>query len=226
MTYALMCKSVFEFNKLYYEILNKFGKYLVDNTIQIRTELRQNKRGYYLPNSKPEKYVAPFFGKKPDLEILDKLDEDILSILSVNARIQILDIANLLDKPASTISSRIKSLEKKGIIQGYSTYIKSQNYGMQSYRLLLYLEGMDENSRNSLFEYASQNAFMILAIEVVGKWNFEITTRVKDHAHLQEEISKLRNKFSNIIKNIEFVIMIEDDLIYDPYPLKKNERKF
>ena len=62
---------------------------------------------------------------------------------------------------------------------------------------------------------------MVLAIETVGRWNFEITLEVENHEQLQKEILNLRNSFKNI-KNIEFIIMFEDDLVYNPYPLKKN----
>ena len=62
---------------------------------------------------------------------------------------------------------------------------------------------------------------MILAIETVGVWNFEITLEVENHEQLQKEISDLRNAFSNIIHRLEFIIMFEDDFVYDPYPLNK-----
>ena len=66
---------------------------------------------------------------------------------------------------------------------------------------------------------------MILGIETVGEWNFEITLEVENHEQLQKQISQLRNHFEDTIKKIEFIIMFEDDLVYDPYPLKKQERK-
>jgi DNA-binding Lrp family transcriptional regulator len=222
--FAFMCKSVAQFNNIYYRVLNKYGKNLVDNTIAIRTELRQNKRNY-LVKSKQTEFIAPYFGKEPELEKIDNLDSSILSLLSVKARTTNLELSEKLKKPASTITNRIKGMKKRGIIQGYSTYIKAQNYGMQSYRLLLSLENMDEQSRIALFEYVYNNPCMILAIETVGNWNFEITLEVESHEELQKEISTLRNNFNKIIKGVDFIVMFEDDLVYDPYPLKKQERK-
>ncbi len=175
----------------------------------------------------PEKksiFKLPFFGKEPELEVLDELDQKILSLISINARISVLEIGKLLKKPPTTIRTRIKLLEKREIIQGYTTYIRAQNYEMQSYRLFLYLENMDEHSRKKLFSYASENSQIILAIETLGPWNFEITLEVENQEKLQREIVELRNQFNNVIKNIEFIIMFEDDLVYDPYPLLKRER--
>src|SRR3989338_6678514 len=90
--FGLLAKNVFQFNRAYYAILNQYGRHLVDNTIAIRTELRQHKRGY-LANSKAEMIHPPFFGKDPDVEELDKLDSQVLSILSNNARLPVVEIA-------------------------------------------------------------------------------------------------------------------------------------
>ncbi len=224
LVFGLMCKNIFQFNKIYYSILTKYGRYLVDNTIEIRTELRQHKRDYLI-EKQPEKINSPYFGKEPQTEALDMLDQKILSELSNHARIPILELSEKIKSPPSTVSLRIKQMQKRGIIQGYTTYIKAQNFGMQSYRLLLNLQNMDEKSRNALFSYVAQNPNMILAIESVGKWNFEITLEVENHEELQNEINKLRDNFKEIIKSIDFLIMFEDDLVYDPYPLLKKERK-
>ncbi len=221
--FGVMAKNVFQFNKIYYNILNKYGSYLVDNNIAIRTELRQHKRDYLI-NKKPDTFNHPHFGKEPRTEELDKLDTQILSLLSNKARMSVVEISDILKKPASTITLRIKQMEKRNIIEGYTAYIKAQNYGMQSYRLLLSLQNMDEKSRTNIFSYVNTNPQMILGIETVGEWSFEITLEVESHEQLQNEISKLRANFKDIIKNVEFLIMFEDDLVYDPYPLKKLER--
>jgi len=222
--FALMCRSAFRFNQLYYQILDRFGEQMSDTAISMRTELRQNGRGYLL-NEKKEKSRIPYFGKEPALEQLDDLDSRILSLLSNQARISVTEASDKLDIPASTVSLRIRGMEKRGMIQGYSAYIRSQTFGMQSYRLLLNLQKMDEKARRGLFAYAEENPKMILAIETVGEWNFEITLEVGSHEELQQEISKLRDRFSDNIRKLEFIIMFEDDLVYDPYPLRKSERK-
>ncbi|MEI7718261.1 MAG: Lrp/AsnC family transcriptional regulator [archaeon] len=224
LVFGIMAKSITHFNKVYYQILNKFGNFIVDNAIEIRTELRQYRRSY-LSEGRPEILKPPFFGKEQEIEKIDELDSNILSLLSINARMAIINLTDSLRKPASTIALRIRQLEKRGIIQGYSTYIRSQKYGMQSYRLMLSLQNMDENIRSRIFSYVNHNKNCILAIESVGQWNFEITLEVENQEQLQKEILDIRDQFKEFVKNIEFLIMFEDDLVYDPYPLRKNERK-
>ncbi len=88
--FGIMAKSVNQFNKIYYKILNKYGQYLVDNTIVIRTELRQHKRDYLIEKD-PDVFNPSFFGKDPEVEELDELDSSILSILSNDARINVVE---------------------------------------------------------------------------------------------------------------------------------------
>lgn len=220
---GLLCESITEFNELHYKIRSRYASELQDSTISIRTELRQHKRNYLIDTPTPT-FHAPFFGGKTKTADLDDLDEKILTRLAVDARIPTTKLAQVLDAPASTIALRMRKLERTGVIQGYWTYIRPHTFGMQSYRLLLHLENMDEKTRQNLFRYANDNPHALLAIETVGEWNFEITLEVESHEHLQSEISALRNAFPHNITKLEFLIMFEDDLIYDTYPFYKNER--
>lgn len=221
--FGLMCRSVFHFNTLHYNILNRYGQYLFDTTVAVRTELRQNNRDYLRKRLSPS-FQPPYFGREPEIETLDETDSRILCILSTEARMPVLEISRILEVPASTIVSRMRGMERKGIIQGYWTYVRPQKFGMESYRLLLSLTNMDESERVRLFAYTRENPFMLLSIETVGRWNFEITLEVGGHEQLQGEITKLREAFSASIRDVDFLIMFEDDLVYDPYPLLKKER--
>ncbi len=222
--FGLLCKNVFEFNKIYHTIMNRFGKHLFDPTIAIRTELHQTRREYLSKSLSPH-FQPPYFGNNLDVETLDELDKRILSELSMNARINVIKLSEILKTPASTLSARMRRMEDKGIIQRYWTYIKSQNFGMQSYRLLLQVHYSSEAIRHKIFEYAHANPHAVLAIETVGPWNFEMTFEVENQEQLQKEISNLRDRFKEVIRNVEFLIMFEDNLIYDPYPFLKSERK-
>lgn len=214
--FGLVCRSVFEFNTLYRKILNNHR--LTENAIAIRAELRLTEHIHLQSQIKKE----TFFGREPSIEKIDPLDSKILSLLSYNADASILDLATLLHKPARTISNRIKRLEHKGIIQGYVSRIRTEAFGLQNYRILIALSYNNELLRNKLFTYASQNPCIWVAIETVGHWNFEIVLEVKNSQQLQEELIKLRNEFGSAIKQLDFLLMIDQDHYYDPYPFEKS----
>ena len=54
---------------------------------------------------------------------MDSLDRKILKLLSVNARMDIDDIATVLDLSAGEVAGRIAALEKNGVICGYKSVI-------------------------------------------------------------------------------------------------------
>ena len=63
-----------------------------------------------------------------DLKLLpiDQIDIKILSMLRVNSRAANIEIARELGISEATVRRRIRNLEDKGIIKGYSTYIDYQ----------------------------------------------------------------------------------------------------
>lgn len=98
-SFGILCKSVFEFNNLYYKFCNEYSEHIAETAIAIRTELWQNTRNYLISDSKAREMPSFFFGKEPEIEKIDSMDSDILSIISVNARMPVTEISGILNKP-------------------------------------------------------------------------------------------------------------------------------
>lgn len=62
--------------------------------------------------------------------MLDATDLSILDLLQANARISNADIARKLDMAPSAILDRIRKLEQRGVIQGYTTRIDAAAVGL------------------------------------------------------------------------------------------------
>jgi Lrp/AsnC family leucine-responsive transcriptional regulator len=62
--------------------------------------------------------------------MLDTTDLTILELLQANARISNADIARQLDMAPSAILDRIRKLEQRGVIQGYTTRIDAAAVGL------------------------------------------------------------------------------------------------
>jgi Lrp/AsnC family leucine-responsive transcriptional regulator len=62
--------------------------------------------------------------------MLDATDYAILTLLQDNARISNADIARQLDMAPSAILDRIRKLEQRGVIQGYTTRVDPQAVGL------------------------------------------------------------------------------------------------
>ncbi|HLC93298.1 MAG TPA: winged helix-turn-helix transcriptional regulator [archaeon] len=221
LSFGLMCRTIVEFNRLYYDFKNEYSESLSETAIAIRSELRQHTRNYLLADEKTRAEPSFFFGQEPAIEQIDSMDSEILSAISTNARMPISEISSVLAKPAATISFRIKRLEERGIIQTYDTVVKVQQYGIQSYRLLLSLNKMDSALRKRLFSYAQENPRIWLAAETVGNWNFELVLEVESHVEFEKELSELKNLFGGAISGLEVLIMFDEDHYLNLWPFKK-----
>jgi len=217
LAFAIMAKNIQEFNFFYSEITTELNEFLKDFTVSIRVELTQFPRNYLLQNKKNDK--SPKFGKIEKLYILDETEEEILKVLSKNARIPVLEISEKIKKPASTISEKIKKLEKESIIQGYSSEIYCQEYEYESYQLFLNTQNLTKKNKEQLYLYCQNNPNIIFLIETVGKWNFEIIYEVKNQKQLQELIIEIRTRFQNIITNLETIVLFNHYVKYNQYPL-------
>ena len=71
---------------------------------------------------------------------MDSLDRKILKLLSVNARMDIDDIATVLDLSAGEIAGRIAALEKNGVICGYKSVIDWEKVDTDSVSAIIELK--------------------------------------------------------------------------------------
>ena len=62
---------------------------------------------------------------------LDKKDRKILSLLMLNARISLAELAKHVELSKSNISRRISRLEKQGFIKGYHAFVDVSKIGIK-----------------------------------------------------------------------------------------------
>jgi len=80
-----------------------------------------------------------------DVYKLDKIDREILKILSVNARTKYKDIAKKLGVYDTTIKSRIARMEKEGVITTHSSLINLSKLGLAHGYVTIKLDSVDIN---------------------------------------------------------------------------------
>ena len=217
--FALMAKNIIHFNEMYIDLATRYKDVLKDFTPAIRVELIQFPRNYLLGKKDITK-KTPRFGGYIEEEEIDNLDKNILRKLSKDARISALKLSQQIKEPVSTVSARIKQLEKKEIIQGYSAQIRCQEFEYQSYQLFLTTHNLTKEKKQKLLHYCQAHPHIIFYIETVGKWNFEIIYEVENQKQFQEFIIELRTIFSDVILDMESIVLFDHFVKYNQYPLK------
>ncbi|NPA98660.1 MAG: Lrp/AsnC family transcriptional regulator [Crenarchaeota archaeon] len=70
-------------------------------------------------------------------QTIDDLDKRILELLLQDSRRSTRSIAKALNRPVSTVHDRIKRLERKGVIKGYTVVLDEKALGYQIKALIL-----------------------------------------------------------------------------------------
>ena len=137
-------------------------------------------------------------------ELLDKKDIEILRIVQRNSKITTREIARQLNIPVTTVFTRIKKLEQKGIIKEYRAILNEKKLGKGTTAFIL-----------ASFSYRTQNKELLsqreLAREIAkfpevqevhiitGDWDLLIKVKAKN----VEAIGKFVIDKLRLIKGIE-----------------------
>jgi len=125
-----------------------------------------------------------------DLRLLpiDEVDVRILSRLRENARLSNVEIARELAISEATIRRRIKALEDKGIIQGYSCYL---NYQLVENPVKAYVNlALEPGQRESVVAKVTAHPRAVAVYRVTGEHDVLCVMFFVDMSELHEFLDK------------------------------------
>lgn len=205
---ALEARSISEIDKLKNEVLSAFENYIDRKAISICATGFVYNRDYLIDKKSYNRVRVLFSGAKK--EKLDKIDLEILKRLAEDARKPIVDIASSLKTSARVVNYRIRQLLKEKIITGFRIAINYEKLGIKFYKTFFYLDNPKNESIERLVEYFATNKNIIHNLHVVGNWDFEPEFEVYSEAEFNSLLNDIKDKFSDIIKNIDIVTISKE----------------
>lgn len=111
--------------------------------------------------------------------MLDDIDRDILRLLQQNGRISSAEIARQIGMAASAVFQRVRKLEERGIIKGYSVELNSRavGYGLVAYVMVQTGENARDHDTGRLLAAMPE---VQEVHRVVGQDCFIVKVRVHD----------------------------------------------
>jgi Lrp/AsnC family leucine-responsive transcriptional regulator len=180
-----------------------FGKRVREKVISILVSTNVFSRDYFIDiKSKIESKKIMDNSEKVEL---DKLDMEILKIISVNSRKSLVDLADKLHSTVRIVQYRIKQMEKKGVISGYRISIDYNKLGIKFYKCFLYLGNSDLKKVNELENYFLNNKNIIHDVKVLGNWDYEPEFEVFSEEEFEKILGEMKDKFSDIISKMDVV---------------------
>ncbi len=130
---------------------------------------------------------------------IDDMDKAILQRISLNSRKPIIELAEELQTTSTTITNRIKKLEKNKVITGYRINIDYLKLGLQLFNVHFNLRNYDKI--HQIFSYVKRNPYLISASEVIDSSDLSLNYHIKNFSELHLIIKDIYNKFPSDIKN-------------------------
>jgi len=140
---------------------------------------------------------------------IDQVDSEIILKLIDNARKPFTEIAKELIVSTGTVHQRVKKLEQKGIINGYSISI---NYHQFGYTLTVYVGIFMETGHSAMKIIDDLTAIpeVTVADLAAGTYSIFCKLRCKDTRHAKDILFKMQE--IDGIKGTETMIMLEESL--------------
>ncbi len=134
---------------------------------------------------------------------IDKIDENILKNLMVDARISARQLALKLGMSTVTILSRIKKLEKEKIIKGYTALIDHEKLG---YDLTAIIEVVANKNIVDIEEKLSKIDNVCAVYDITGNTDTVIIAKFKERSKLSEFVKSL-SAMTNVDNTITHVVL-------------------
>ena len=142
---------------------------------------------------------------------LDSKDKKIVEQLQKNCRQTIQEIAKATKLPRDVVVYRIKKMEDQKVIRAHHTMLNPQKLGYPLYVYALFsCYNVKPEEETKFINYLKSHKQLIYVAKNSGKYDFTIGVCAKDYMDFDEIIRDIRQKFSDVIKDIESLPTVQE----------------
>ncbi|MFH1307770.1 MAG: Lrp/AsnC family transcriptional regulator [archaeon] len=202
-------KNILELDKFMMDLKNKFRELIKEYSISIVVYSKIFKfQKLFLNNIKEVKFER-YSGEEKIIKI-DEKDKRIINLLSQNANLPLVDIAEKLRLSIDIVKYRMKNLSKN-VINSYRVIINFDKIGYYHYVIMLQIKQATKQDEEKLISYCSQKKNIMYCVKRIGVYDFEINAAITDINDLNNFLSEIKEKFGGIIDS--YGILINSELI-------------
>jgi len=204
----VVTKSIQELNEFWQKLQEKFQQYLQEVKIGIYTKIDHYPRTSLI-DKKDNTISIPFYTIDSP-EKIDNIELHLLKLVSKNARMPIIELARQLKITPKTAASKIKSLEKRGIISGYSVILNVEKLGYQYYKLHIDLQNTTPQLLRKWSQFLLTHPYVTYHDYVIGGNGTEIEMQLPGEKELRDFIDEMKREFSQIIRQHEVLFFYKE----------------
>lgn len=172
------------------DFTDRFGSFLLQKSVNL--VIATNKFNLKIFNNDERRKIRMFHGKPSDFTP-DKVDLEIINMLSLNAREKLINMEKKLKKDTRVISYRINNLEKKGIIGGYTIELDFEKLGRKFVQVDISLRKL--SLLPQILEFFDRTDTCIYAFEILGKYDLSLEIYPENDLHLRKVMENFKRRF-------------------------------
>jgi Lrp/AsnC family transcriptional regulator, regulator for asnA, asnC and gidA len=206
-----LARSPPDFSKLYDHVLLKYGQYILKKTLSVTISIEHRPYNFLYDKPSSESITIGSAGTVS----VDEKDFEILDILSKNCRTPLIDIAKKTKLTANAVKYRMKNLEAKKIIKGYSTVLNNKYFDLAHYRVTMYL--MDPSKKKEAREFLRNQKDVIMITDLFGLGDVRFEILCPSVLRIYALVDELNKVCPDLVRDFDEIIMLEEEVI-DYFP--------
>jgi DNA-binding Lrp family transcriptional regulator len=209
--FVIWSDHIMEFEKIYDEILGRFGRYFQEKYFSIGTRVEYLPLRFLNPGAPAGRALV--FGGDYGRRILDMQDWRILCEANHNGRVSLADLAKKLAMSVPAVKHRLQQLLDSKVIIGFGLKIDHKRLGLTYRKVLLKLHTPARERIDRIAGYLRRQQSVIFLVKTIGAYDFEFELLTESNEEFYHFMKSFRSQFASDIKFHSSVI-VHDELKY------------
>ena len=150
--------------------------------------------------------------------MIDDIDRKIVAGLTKDAKIPLALLAEELGITRQTVASRIKKLEKEGVIKNYKAVVDYEKLGLRSdFILFLKLDVSDQNKVSEFIRSIKTDPNVLMDVSITGEWDVMLLLAFCDVKEYEYYTNDLRARMGPMLKDSKSHVVLNFYKSMDDY---------
>ncbi len=190
------------FNKQLRKILAEYTDIILNYRILTQIVLYHYPSNYLSKEKSESRLIIS--GDRDIIEV-DDTDKQIINMLNMDARTGASKIANELDTTAKTVISRMRNLEKRKVIKGYSTTFDHKMLSINRYYLFLKFRFTEPEQDDNFMKFTRHQDNIIEVIKVFGEWDMILIVETMSPEDFKKILLVIKAMFYEVLEDYSFL---------------------
>lgn len=194
-------KNASRCTKEIYTLLQQFPQLIKNYSVLTNGASYELKRRYLSTHASHGQSII--LGGDREVSSLDIVEQKILKELYENPKISYVKLAAKQNITPKTAIAKVRALETKGIIKGYSVNIDCYSYHYIAQKVFFKTSFFSKQKDEELLKFFRQHEQVIHVSKIFGNWDYEIDVEVPTLKDFQNFCILFRTQFGDIIQDFE-----------------------